>query len=81
MTMSEEDPFEDIVAGVDISVDETEVIDVSKLSMLEMSDILTDLEEKLLRSNQALWPQTQRLRDMTSLKNAIQIELRKRGKL
>ncbi len=81
MTMSEEDPFEDIVAGVDISVDETEVIDVSKLSMLEMSDILTDLEEKLLRSNQALWPQTQQLRDMTSLKNAIQIELRKRGKL
>jgi len=81
MTMSEEDPFDDIVAGLEIAVDEAEVVDVSKLSTLDLSDILTDLEGKLLASEQAMWPRTQALRDMTSLRNAVQLELKRRGKL
>jgi hypothetical protein len=81
MTMSEEDPFDDIVAGVDISINESEVLDVSKLSTLDLSDILTDLEQKLLASEQSLWPRTQQTRDMTSLRNAVQLELKRRGKL
>ena len=72
------DPFEDIVDGLDITVDETQIVDVSKLGIEELISLKTDLEMELYENKQALSPRSQRFRDIHSLRNAIQVELAKR---
>ena len=75
---NEIDMFESMVK--DIQFDTDDVVDVTKLSIESLMDNLVDLQTQLLDSGEALHPSTQESRDMHSLRNSIQIELRKRGK-
>jgi len=73
-----DDPFDDIVSGLDIDVDEDDVLDVTTLSTMELSGLIADLDKDLTEGHEALHPGTQQARDKHSLRNALQVELRKR---
>ena len=72
------DPFDDIVNGLDISVDQTEIVDVSRMDTVALIELKQDLDNELMDSEQALRPVTQDSRDAHSLRNAVQVELAKR---
>lgn len=72
------DDFDDIVNGLDINVDHTEVVDVSRMDTVALIELEQDLNEELMDSEQALRPVTQESRDAHSLRNAVQVELAKR---
>ena len=65
--------MDDVFDGVDESV-----VDVSTLSNQDLIDQGADALQKLLDSGQAINPREQWARDLHSLRNAIQIEMRKR---
>ena len=79
MTMGEEDPFNDIIAGLDIKVVENDVVDVTKLGNEELIDLFDSLDDEVTKGRQAIHPNKQWARDAHSLRNAAVIELRKRG--
>jgi len=79
MTMSEEDPFDDIIAGLTIEIDESDVVDVTKLGNEELINLFNSLDDEVTRGHQAIHPNKQWARDKHSLRNATEIELRKRG--
>ena len=57
-----------------------DVVDVTKLSTEELMDLISDITDELFNAGQAINPQDQWARDKHSLRNAVQIELRKRSK-
>ena len=57
-----------------------DVVDVSKLSTEDLMDLISDITDELFNAGQAINPKDQWARDKHSLRNAIQIELRKRSK-
>lgn len=75
------DIFESIVKDLEFDVsDIDDIVDVSKLSIKLLMDNLLDIQDKLMKDGEALRPSNQESRDLHSLRNSIQIELRKRGK-
>jgi len=78
--MTMDDPFFDIVKDLDIQVDHESVEDISKLETVEIMLRIDDIETELFQSQQALHPSNQRSRDLHSMRNALQVELRKRSK-
>lgn len=70
--------FDDIVSGLEFDLDTTDVVDVSKLNIKELLEIITTADELLLDASQAVRPREQWARDLHSLRNAAQIEYRKR---
>lgn len=79
MTMGEEDPFDDIIAGLNIEVNEDDVTDVTKLGDEELINLFNSLDDEVTEGHQAIHPNQQWARDKHSLRNAAEIELRKRG--
>ncbi len=57
-----------------------DVVDVTKLSTEELMDLISDITDELFNAGQAINPKDQWARDKHSLRNAVQIELRKRSK-
>ena len=57
-----------------------DVVDVTKMSTEELMDLISDITDELFNAGQAINPQAQWARDKHSLRNAVQIELRKRSK-
>lgn len=80
MTSDEKELFAQL-AGVFDGVDESKVVNVTALSTTELHDKLFDLTEELKQRSEVLWPKTRKARDMHSLRNSIQIELRERNML
>ena len=78
--MTMDDPFFDIVKDLDINIDDESVEDISKLQTVEIMLRIDDIERELFETQQALHPSNQRSRDLHSLRNALQIELRRRSK-
>jgi hypothetical protein len=78
--MTMDDPFFDIVKDLDIQIDHESVEDISKLETVEIMLRIEDIETELFQSQQALDPSNQRSRDLHSMRNALQVELRKRSK-
>ena len=72
------DEFDDIINGIEIEVDETEIVDVSRMDTVALIELKQDLDNHLMDSEQALRPITQDSRDAHSLRNAVQVELAKR---
>jgi hypothetical protein len=72
------DPFDDIINGLQIQVDESEVVDVSQLETPTIMDMIEELNNELLEAHQGLRPTQQWARDKHSLRNALQVELSKR---
>lgn len=70
--------FDDIVAGVQIEVNEAEIMNVMDLPTDRLIELQGELEELLFDEEQALRPRTQEARDNHSLRNAIQVELSRR---
>ena len=71
--------FEDIVSGLEFDeLDTTDVVDVSKLNIKELLEVITTADEMLLDASQAVRPREQWARDLHSLRNAAQIEYRRR---
>jgi hypothetical protein len=77
-TMEEEDPFDSIVQGVDLEEPE-DVVDVQKLSDIEVVDMLGDLDASLLNSGNLLRNRTDYVREQHSLRAALLIEMQRRG--
>lgn len=71
--------FDDITKDLVIEIPE-DVIDVTKMSLLDLLSEYDDINLELFKMDEALKPVTQKARDLHSKRNAIQIELRKRGK-
>lgn len=78
MTMSDDDDFLNIIDGLEIE-EPTDVIDVTTLDNKGLADKLFEIEEKIKANEWILHPNTQESRDLHSLRNAIQVELSKRG--
>ena len=78
MTMAEDDPFESIVEGLNLNTDTSEVIDVTKLSDSELLNLQHVLSDELRDRSEALFPYSQSARDKHSLRNAVQVEIKKR---
>lgn len=71
--------FDDIVSGLEFDeLDTTDVVDVSKLNIKELLEVITTADEMLLDASQAVRPREQWARDLHSLRNAAQIEYRRR---
>ena len=73
--------FEDIVGGLTAEfedIDTAEIVDVTKLSIKDLLEIIATADEMLLDASQAVRPSEQWARDLHSLRNAAQIEYRKR---
>lgn len=75
-----EDIFNQLTAGLGNLFDgvEEDVVDVSTMTNEELLNQGSDILEELLKAGQAINPTTQWARDKHSLRNAIQIEIRKR---
>ena len=72
------DDFDNIIEGLSFE-EPTDVIDVTKLSNVELADKLIEVESTIRDNAWILHPNTQHSRDLHSLRNAIQIEMTKRG--
>lgn len=73
--------FEDIVGGLAAEFEEIDtdgIVDVSKLSIKELLEVITTADEMLLDASQAVRPREQWARDLHSLRNAAQLEYRRR---
>lgn len=81
-----DDPFDSIVAGLDIE-EPDDVVDVTALSDLDLVDLAAKTRQDLLRSHQmtaddrmlSVEQGTEEGRRLHSLRVAIQVELNKRG--
>lgn len=78
MTMAEDDPFDFIVDELNLNTDTSDVVDVTKLSTEDLLNLRHELDEELLNGSEMLNPHTQEGRDRHSLRNAVQLELKKR---
>lgn len=77
--MTMDDPFDSIVK--DVYIPEPDFyIDVTKLSTEELMTQFNELNDELFEMGEAIKPHTQRARDLHSLRSAIHLEIRKRGK-
>lgn len=79
--MTMDDPFFDIVSGLDVPAAEEvqgDILDVTKLSLSQLQDLIAECEDKLQARFEQLVPRTQEARDLHSLRNAAQVEFRKR---
>lgn len=74
------DLFDQIVADLDLEVDEPDVVNVRTLTSEELFALKGQLEEELLGAKQALRPTSQESRDRHSLRNAVQVEISRRTK-
>lgn len=72
------DPFDEIVSGLELDEDTTDVIDMTELSMEELLQIVADETEALMDDGQAIRPRTQQARDSHSLRAAARIEIQRR---
>ena len=77
--MTMDDPFDAIVKDIHISEPEF-YIDVTKLPIQELMIQFNELNDELFEMGEAIKPHTQRARDLHSLRSAIHLEIRKRGK-
>ena len=77
--MAMDDPFFEIVNGLDIEIENPHLIqDVTTLDTEEIMTQIFEIEQELFGMGQALHPSNQKSRDLHSMRNALQIELRKR---
>lgn len=84
MSMMDEpadDIFMELMKGMDTVFDgvSDDVLDVTSLSNKALLERNADILEELLDNGQAVNPTSQWARDLHSLRNAIQVEIRKRG--
>lgn len=77
-TMEEEDPFDSIVQGLSLEAPE-DVVDVQKLSDIEVIDMLGDIDASLLNSGNLFRNRTDYVREQHSLRAALLIEMQRRG--
>jgi len=77
MTMTPDDPFDQIIAGIDLS-EPTDVVDVSTLSDPEISFEIAKLNNLLIDMGQVRYPHTQEARDIHSMRNALIVEQARR---
>lgn len=76
--MTDDDLFAFLEEGMG-EVDTSDVIDVSTLSTLELFNMFAELNTELFECKEAIRPKSQWARDAHSLRNAIQVELQRRG--
>jgi len=72
--MTMDDPFDDIIAGLDFE-EPKDVIDVSQMSTVDLLTMFYELNLELFGRGEGLRPHSQEARDKHSLRNAIQVEL------
>lgn len=75
--MNEDDLFAALEADMQ-NLDTSNIIDVSKLSILEIADKIAEVTNTLFEMREAIIPRSQKARDLHSLRNALQVELSKR---
>ena len=83
MSMAPDDPFDDIVAGLDLpSVEDvgSDTVNVQLLSTEELADMLADMDAKLEDTGQLMFDRNDEAREMHSLRAALRIELARRTK-
>jgi hypothetical protein len=80
-----DDPFDAIVAGLDIE-EPTDVVDITSLTDLELVDMCANVRQELLESGQMLGDSpvsaihaTHQGRELHSLRVALLVEMTKRG--
>ena len=78
--MSMDDVFFHLVKDIEIDFDYSEIENIKELTTEDIVDRIQDIEYRLFSSSQALHPSNQESRDLHSLRNALQIELRRRSK-
>jgi hypothetical protein len=71
--------FDEITKDLVIEVPQ-DIVDVSKMSIYDLLSEYDDLNIELFNMGEAINPVTQKARDLHSKRNAIQVELKKRGK-
>jgi hypothetical protein len=69
--------FEDIIAGLEIDQPD-DIVDVTALSIKELLKLIHEADETLMDAQQARYPTQQWARDLHSLRNAAQLEYRRR---
>lgn len=69
------DDFDEIVDRVEWDFDIEDVVDVTKLSTLQLVELKESIETSLFERMAALNPHDQESRDLHSLRNAVQVEL------
>lgn len=75
-----DDPFDDIVAGLDLSFDEGEVeLRVDMLDTPELVRKYNSVRSQLKAMHEEHYPKTQAARDLHSQRVALMVELRNRG--
>lgn len=76
--MTDDDLF-DQLKDVFESVDNEDIVNLTECSEMHLRDRFVDIEDRLKALEQVLWPYNQEARDLHSERNAIQVELRRRG--
>ena len=85
------DSFDEIVSGLDLDTTIPElgidladiemegVYSITEVSDTELADLRQTLTDMLLDREEFMRPTTQEARDMHSLRNAVEVEMRQRG--
>lgn len=79
MPAIEDDPFDEIVSGLVLDVNEDEVVNVQGLSTKELIDMRDEITDSLMHSQSLFRNNTDWRRDQHSLRAAIIVELARRG--
>ena len=80
MTMSD-DGFDEIVSMLDIDDDYEDIVNVQKLSDLELMDMLCEINDSLMNSKALFIPNSLSQREEHSLRLAIIVEISRRREL
>jgi hypothetical protein len=78
MSAVDDDPFDSIVDGLDLNVDD-EVINVQTLSTKDLIDMRDDITEEITKAKSLYKNHTEWQREQHSLRAAIIVELSRRG--
>jgi hypothetical protein len=79
MTMS--DDFDDIVSMLDVNDDYEDIINVQKLSGIELMDMLCEINDSLMKGKALFSPNSLSQREEHSLRLAIIVEISRRRDL
>lgn len=75
----EDDPFESIVSGLSLSVDESDVVNVQQMSDHELISMREEITDCISKNRSLFRNNTEWEREQHSLRAAIIIELNRRG--
>lgn len=74
-----DDPFEEIVNGLSLTVDESDVVNVREMSDIELLSMRDEITDCISKNRSLFRNNTEWEREQHSLRAAIIIELNRRG--